>query len=372
MAATKTIRIDSDRQISSAAAVGAAAIRAGQLVAFATETVYGIASLAANADAMRRLRKLKSRPKRPFTVHLGDSAQVRRYVADIPAAAQRLIDRAWPGPVTMLLQTGGKLADAKFNKAGLHDVLASRGMIGLRCPSSPLARAMLAAVDEPVVAPSANPLGAPSARSGREVLAMLNGQIDLLIDSGPTRYGKDSTIVRLDGELWSIVREGVLDAAALAEIMKRQIIFVCTGNTCRSPMAVGLAEAHLADRLSCAAGDLSGQGWQVGSAGVAAVNGIAPTPEAIHAAKVLGADIAAHRSRLLTKELINEADMVFCMMQRHVADACRLVPAAARKVRMLDAGADIPDPIGGDAKVYRKTAKRIRRAVQKALEESST
>jgi len=354
----------------SAAAAGGEALPEGRLVGFATETVYGTAVLATNEQAIRRLRKLKSRPRRPFTVHIGDPADVSRYVADLPPPGRKLIERTRPGPVTLLLPVGRKLAEAKLNKAGMRKVLCSKGMIGLRCPATPLAQAMLTAVDGPVVAPSANPVGSPSPRSGEEVLATLNGKIDLLIDSGPTRYGKDSTIVRIDGEDWKIVREGVVDATTLTEIMTRRIVFVCTGNTCRSPIAAGLAEAYLAERLKCAADEVAGHGWQISSAGVAAANGAPPTAEAIHAAKVLGADIARHRSRPVTKELINDADMVFCMTQRHVADVCRLVPAAAAKARRLDPNGDVPDPIGCAPEVYRRTAERLRDAIWTALTES--
>jgi len=368
MAGTEIIRVSDDQQVSAAAA-GAAAVREGRLVGFATETVYGIAALATDEQAMRRLRALKSRPKRPFTVHVGDPADVSRYVADVPPAGRKLIDRTWPGPVTLLLPVGRKLADAKLNQAGMRKVLCSKGIIGLRCPATPLAQAMLTAVDGPVVAPSANPVGSPPPRSGEEVLASLNGKIDLLIDSGPTRYGKDSTIVRIDGRQWKIVREGVVDAAALAEIMTRRIVFVCTGNTCRSPIAVGLAEAYLAKRLKCAAEELTRRGWEVSSAGVAAANGAPATAEAIHAAKVLGGDIARHRSQPVTKELINDADVIFCMTQRHVADVCRLVPAAAAKARRLDPNGDVSDPIGCGPEVYGRTAERLRDAIWTVLTE---
>lgn len=369
MAATQIIRVDDAEQVAAAAA-GAAAIRAGQLVGFATETVYGIAAMATDAEAMHRLRELKSRPKRPFTVHMGDPAQVRRYVAGVPVAAEKLIARTWPGPVTLLLQTGGKLTDAKLNKAGLHKKLCSKGVIGLRCPQGKLVEAMLSAVSDPVVAPSANLVGAPSARNAQEVLATLDGKIDLLIDSGPTLHQQDSSIVLFDGEQWTVVREGVVARETLAEIMMRRIVFVCTGNTCRSPMAEGLARAYLAGRLNCQPGELSDHGWQVHSAGMSAIGGDAAMPDAIHAAKVLGANIAEHRSQALTKELINDSDMILCMTARHVAAVLRSVPSAADKVRLLDGGRDIADPIGGGPDVYGRIAKRLRHAVDNTLEES--
>ena len=101
---------------------------------------------------------------------------------------------------------------------------------------------MLSAVSDPVIAPSANLAGKRSPRTAQEVLDALDGRIDLLIDSGPTSYGKNSTIVKFDHKGWKIVRRGVFDAETIGKLMRRTILFVCTGNTCRSPMAAGIAK----------------------------------------------------------------------------------------------------------------------------------
>ena len=204
---TEVIQARGAEQAAAAADAGAGALRAGKLVGFATETVYGIGAVATRPDAMERLRELKSRPKRPFSVHVGRREDVRRYVRSLPAEAERLIGKAWPGPITLLLPTGGTLADESLQAAGLHDVLCSDQTIGLRCPEGELCRAMLCGVKAPVVAPSANPAGKPPPQDAKEVLAYLNGQIDLLIDTGVTKYGQDSTIVRFDADGWKIAKE---------------------------------------------------------------------------------------------------------------------------------------------------------------------
>jgi len=352
-----------------AAREGAKALRAGKLVAFATETVYGVGALATNAAALERLRELKSRPARPFSVHMGQAADAGRYVGRIPSETRRLMGKGWPGPVTILLPTGGALADGRLQKAGLHEVLTSDGVIALRCPDESVARALLSAVKGPVVASSANPARQRSPRDAEEVLDKLNGQIDMLIDSGPTRYGRDSTIVRFDGEELTIVRKGVYSQRILRSLIRRTILFVCTGNTCRSPMAAGLAKRILAERLGCSAGELRGRGIEVQSAGLFAGGGARPTPEAIAAAKARGADIARHRSRKLTAELIRRADVVFCMTDLHVDEARRLVPSAARRIRRLDEGGDITDPIGGGARVYDRTAGRMDKVLGPILDD---
>ncbi len=370
--ATQVLHAGSDKQTRAAARKAARALKAGKLVGFATETVYGIAAVASLPETMERLRELKSRPSRPFSVHVASPDDVGRYVRDAPPDAEKLIRKCWPGPVTLLLPTGGKLAESALQKRGLHDVLVHDGVIGLRCPAEPAAQAMLAGVPEPVVAPSANLAGQPSPRSGQEVLAALDGKIDVLLDSGPTRYGKDSTIVLFgaDGK-WNVVRQGVLDERAIRRALRTTLLFVCTGNTCRSPMAAGLARKLLAERLGCTIRGLESRGVEVLSAGVVGGGHCPATPEAVAAARHFGADIRHHRSRKLTSELIHDADMIFCMTEFHAEAARELAPAAADRIVRLSAAGDIPDPIGGGGDVYRRTAENLLKAVQERLDKVS-
>jgi len=360
----RVIKVRSDKDISSAARRAARAIKAGKLVAFATETVYGVGALATDADALDRLRELKSRPKRPFSVHVHEAGEVARYVRELPFSARRLIANGFPGPLTLVVPVGGRLADAKLQRAGLYETLCQDDRIGLRCPDSPIARAILAAAGGPVVMPSANPAGKPSPRTGKDVLESLDGRIDLLVDSGATRYGRDSTIVRFNGEKWRIVRKGVLDARSIRKLMRFRLLIVCTGNTCRSPMAAALGRKILADSLGCTVSALGGRGVEVVSAGVFAGSGGRATPEAAGAVKKFGVDLSHHRSRKLTTQLINGADLVFCMTDFHVEEVRRLCRSAGEKVMRLDEKADISDPIGGGANVYGRTADRIYKAMQ--------
>jgi len=364
--ATKVISVCKEGS-AAAARAGARALKKGKLVAFATETVYGVGAVATDGDAMERLRELKSRPKRPFSVHLSSQEEAARYVDDMPSEAQRLITRGWPGPITILAPTGGRLADAALQRAGLYDVLCWSDYVGLRCPDEPVAREMLARVDAPVVAPSANRAGGKSPRSAKEVLSQLDGRIDLLLDCGRTKYGCDSTIVRCGPDGMKIVRKGTLSLRAVRQLVRRRIVFVCTGNTCRSPMAAGFAKKLLAKKLGCRVADLRSRAVEVLSAGLFAGGGASASPEAIRAAKTLGANISRHRSRKLTRDLIRSADLILCMTAFHVAEILRMAPEAAGKVKRLSDTGDIPDPIGGGMDIYAKTAQRVAAAVENAL-----
>jgi tRNA threonylcarbamoyl adenosine modification protein (Sua5/YciO/YrdC/YwlC family) len=372
---TKILKPTTVEDASRIAREGAEAVRAGKLVGFATETVYGIAALATNADTMARLRELKARPERPFSVHVARPEDLFLYVAKdhVSDPAQRLIRKAMPGPITLLLPVGKKLADPRFHSPQLHKRLAVEAdgghVIGMRCPDQPLAQEMLAAIDGPVVAPSANLAGRPSPRTASDVLESLEGKIDLLIDSGPTRYGKDSTIIDFSAEPWKIVREGVYDARTIRRFMARTYLFICTGNTCRSPMAAGLAREMFAARLGISAAKLPQHGVHVISAGVFGGDGAPATPEAVLAAGELGADISHHRSQELTNQLILDADMVFCMTDFHVERVLAIEPRARDKVVRLSGEGEIADPIGGGREVYRRTARQIQAALRQRLEE---
>jgi tRNA threonylcarbamoyl adenosine modification protein (Sua5/YciO/YrdC/YwlC family) len=358
---TRVIKVDPDdvKGVTAAAIEGAEALQGGQLVAFATETVYGLAAVAADAVAMERLRELKDRPERPFSVHIPRPEDVRRYVSDVGSSAAKVIHKAWPGPVSLVLKTSGEFPDPKLQSAGLHEVLTSEGRIGLRCPDTPIARMMLASVEGAVVASSANLTGHRSPRTGTEVLADLDGQIDLLIDSGQTRYGSDSTILACDADKWDILRGGVCDATEIERIMSTMYLFVCTGNTCRSPMGAGLAVKALCEKFDCDAKDLADHGFSVESAGVFAFPGGRASPQSVQALKKLGGDISQHASQKLTSELINCSDVVFCCTGQHLSEARCLAPSASRRIRLLDPEGDISDPIGADVSVYLDIAKQM-------------
>jgi protein-tyrosine phosphatase len=219
-----------------------------------------------------------------------------------------------------------------------------------------------------VVASSANLAGRPPPLAGGDVLRDLNGRIDLLVDAGRTKYARASTIVEVTGCSYRLVREGVYDAGIVKRLAALRILFVCTGNTCRSPMAAGLARKMLADRLGCAVADLPAQGISVESAGVGGGLGGA-SDHAITVMTRRGIDIRDHRSRALAADLIRQADHVFTMTKSQLARTVDLEPASVDYASTLFRDEDVADPMGGSEDVYEQCARKLEEGLAQRLQE---
>jgi protein-tyrosine-phosphatase len=169
----------------------------------------------------------------------------------------------------------------------------------------------------------------------------------------------DATIVRVLDDRYEIVREGVFDHRIIERFMRTTVLFVCSGNTCRSPMSEAIARRRIADKLGVSPDELEKKGIVVLSAGSFALPGARATPQAVEALKDLGVDLSRHRSRPLTVELIHQADMIFPMSRAHAGAVASLVPSASEKTVTLNPNDDIDDPIGGELALYQALAKQL-------------
>jgi L-threonylcarbamoyladenylate synthase len=225
-----------------AAAVADAArvLAAGGLVAFPTETVYGLGADATNARAVARLYEAKGRPAfNPLIAHAGD-VQAARALARFDANATTLAAALWPGPLTLVLPRAAGCPVAELATAGLDT-------IAIRVPDHALARGILKALGKPVVAPSANRSGHVSPTRLEHVLADLGGRIDLAIDGGAARVGLESTIVACLGEP-SVLRPGGVPRASIERVLGRALADGAIGTDERAPLAPGLLASHYAPR----------------------------------------------------------------------------------------------------------------------------
>lgn len=350
---TEVLRVDPQKGPWPALARAAQLVDDGGLVAFPTETVYGIAVNLRDEAAVRRLYQAKGRQDdKPLTVHLHAREALEPLVKDLPRAAVKLAARFWPGPLTIVV------ADRHGRPTGY------------RVPDLAVAQEMLRLSACRVGATSANPSGAEEAVTAEEVLRHFDGVVDLVVDGGRCRHARASTVVRTDDEGVSVLREGVVPAAEIRDVTAKSLLFVCTGNRCRSPMAAAFATDLLARRAGVDAADLVESGFRVGSAGTGCMRGSPATHEAVDAARRYNCDLTAHRSRPLTPSLLEDADEIYVMTPEHRASILEFAADAGDRIRLLDRGGKaIPDPYGQGPAAYEKSAARIHRAIEERLDD---
>lgn len=212
----------------------AAILRDGGVVAFPTETVYGLGADATNSDAVLKIYETKGRPRfNPLIVHVADLAMARRF-ADFSPLALKLAE-FWPGPLTLVLP--------RREAAGLSDIVtAGLDAVGIRIPDHPVAQDLIRAVGRPLAAPSANPSGKLSPTRAEQVVRGFHGKVPV-IDGGPSKSGVESTIISVDGETVTQLRAGALAREEIEAAIGRTVAVAKTGDKVQAP---GMLASHYA------------------------------------------------------------------------------------------------------------------------------
>jgi L-threonylcarbamoyladenylate synthase len=235
----KTIRVDASHPDTKVISRAAAIIRAGGLVAFPTETVYGLGANALDETAVQRVFEAKGRPaSNPLIAHVSDADGAARLVRTWPETAARLAAAFWPGPLTLVLEKAEIVP---------HAVTAGLSQVAVRVPAHPVALALLRAADLPIVAPSANPSAAVSPTTAAHVERYLRDKLDLILDAGPSRMGIESTVVDLSRRPPLLLRPGALPADRI-EAITGQLAGPIRGVDAQRHASPGLLERHYAPR----------------------------------------------------------------------------------------------------------------------------
>lgn len=206
-----------DRELHSQIEAAARILCAGGVVAFPTETVYGLGADATNPEAVRKIYEIKGRPAdHPLIVHIADASLLDRWAREIPEAARRLAERFWPGPLTLILRRQRHVSDA---------VTGGQNTVGLRVPDHPVALTLLQELgpEKALAAPSANRFGRISPTTAQHVRTELGETVDMVLDGGPCRVGLESTIVSFVGGTPLLLRPGGISVAALEAVLGERI-----------------------------------------------------------------------------------------------------------------------------------------------------
>ncbi|GIW05831.1 MAG: threonylcarbamoyl-AMP synthase [Dehalococcoidia bacterium] len=239
MSVTRRVAIDPVDPDPALIAEAGAVIRRGGLVAFPTETVYGLGANAFDEAAVARIFAAKERAASdPVIVHLAEASELGRVAAGVPPAARALAERFWPGPLTLVLPKQPAIP---------ANVTAGRPTVGIRVPRHPVARAVIRAAGVPVAAPSANRFTRTSATLAEHVLDDLDGRVDLILDAGPAPLGIESTVVAVDDASVRMLRPGAVSAEEIAEVVAPLGIALRSGAVDASE-APGLLKRHYAPR----------------------------------------------------------------------------------------------------------------------------
>lgn len=346
-------------------------LREGGCIIMPTESIYGLFVRADDrgAQMLTQLTKRADFVHTPlFTLHMADLDWIMPLLEIESAVIRRLIHKLLPGPVRMVLRQPEEVQQRVREKLGVSaGVIDRRDMIAFRVPDHPIARRVIRDSGHPTLARGVGVTfwGGQGGQDLRNTTVYFDRDApEIIIDEGPTQFGLTASTI----DLWPDGRFQVGMQAAVKEdfIMDKlttRVLFVCTGNTCRSPMAQGLAQDWEKKRTP------DGLSFEIESAGIAAGDGQPASEQTLDVLRERGIDLSSHRARQLTAEMIDRADLVFTMTPSHAQAVMQIAPGSVHKVFPIDPLRPIDDPIGRPVEVYRDVADQLQALIEARFKE---
>ena len=344
----------------------------GELVAFPTETVYVVAADALNSSGVEKLLELfdlAPEENRGCVLGIKGMQQALDYIPHMSLLGGKLARRCWPGPVTIQYHLSHQEGLLNSLPPETRTAVSVNDDVALRTPAHDVILEALRLMPAPLVlSPESN--SDVLTTTVDEVQSRFGEKVSLIVDDGSCRYGQPSTVVRVTNDQWKVIRPGVVTESMLARLVSEVYLFVCTGNTCRSPMAEGLFRKFLAERLQCTEEELFDRGFVVESAGLAAAIGVPASPKSIEITQMRGVDLRAHASQPLTDRLLEQADHIYTMTQSHRDSILATRPDVSDRLDLLSRESeDISDPIGGGNSEYETCEQEIEKNIRVILDE---
>lgn len=329
----------------------------GRLVGLPFDTCYAVCGVATDEQLGKAMPSFDT-GESMWALACANPESAIAYLGSASPLQSRLASRLWPGPVLMRFPEAAEGDALRSISPEVLSLVRPGGGLQVVVPESPLCRHVLELLPGPLVwaASGTRYVGA----SAEQLSQRAGSKVRLIVDAGPTLRRYPLTILDVSRGEWNVARPGAVPERAIAEAGCCQVLFVCSGNTCRSPMAERLFRKMLSGRLRCSEEDLIRRGFSVRSAGLAAFEGAPASVESVELLRESGIDLSDHQSRRVDANLLLHADHVLTMTRMHRETILQQYPQLEDRVRTVAPdGMDVSDPYGGGIEEYRRCCNQL-------------